>query len=176
MPSCTRGDSKKSGARTGQAFEEEGQAKTHQSRRQGGMALYICPLVVTSNCDIIRSRLIRKSVRRTMSRSPARHTPNSQVPTPTVTRRADTGVPPDCPLAEDSDDVSVTNSKVESPMNHQRRRAALHDPSFTTKAFNAFSSGDAYIRAARDGLARATDQYLKDMRVSSHYIPVAPET
>jgi len=101
-----------------------------------------------------------------MSGSYARHTPNGQVPEPAVMM----GVPPDCPLAEDSNDVSVTNSEVESAMNHRRQRAALRDPVFTTEAFNAFSSGDAYIRAARDGLARATDQHLTDMRVSSHYI------
>ena len=51
-------------------------------------------------------------------------------------------------------------------MNHRRRRAALCDPNFSEEAFNAFNSGDAYIRAARDGLARATDQYLKDIWVS----------
>ena len=55
-------------------------------------------------------------------------------------------------------------------MNHRRRRAALRDPGFTEEAFNAFSSADAYIRAARDGLTRATDQYLKDKRVSTHCI------
>ena len=59
---------------------------------------------------------------------------------------------PDCPYAEGSDDVSVTNSEVESAMNHRRRRAALCDPGFTKEAFNAFSYADAYIRAARDGL------------------------
>ena len=75
---------------------------------------------------------------------------------------------PDCPLAEDSDDVSVTNSEVERAMNHRPWRAALRDPDFTKEAFNAFSSADAYIRATRDGLTRATDQYLKDMRVSAH--------
>ena len=105
-----------------------------------------------------------------MSGSPASHTPNSQVPDPVVMTRADTGVPQDCPLAGDSDDVSVTNSKVESVMNHRCQRAALCDPSFTKDAFNAFNSADAYIRAAQDGLARATDQHLKDMRVSSHCI------
>ena len=72
----------------------------------------------------------------------------------------------DCPSAEDSDDMSVTNSEVESAMNHHRRRAALCDPGFAKEAFDAFSSVDAYIRAAWDGLARATDQHLKDMRVS----------
>ena len=70
---------------------------------------------------------------------------------------------PDCPLSDDSDNVSVTNSEVESAMNHRRRRAAMHDPTFTEEAFNACSSVDAYIRAARDGLARATHQLSKDM-------------
>ena len=106
----------------------------------------------------------------------------SQVLDPALKARADTGVTPDCPSAEQLDDVSITNSEVESAMNHRRRRAALRDPGFTKEAFNAFSSADAYIRAARDGLTRATDQHLKDMRVSTHlyksdnYIPVAPET
>ena len=67
-------------------------------------------------------------------------------------------------------------------MHHRRRRATLRDPGFSEEAFNAFNLGDAYIRSARDELTRATDQYLKDMRVSTHfdksdnYIPVAPET
>ena len=99
---------------------------------------------------------------------PAGHTPNSQVPDPAEKTGADTGVMSDCPLAEDSDDVSVTNSEVESAMNRRRRRTTLRDPDFTKEAFNAFSSPDAYIRAARDGLTRATNQHLKDMRVRSH--------
>ena len=81
---------------------------------------------------------------------------------------ADAGVMPDYPLAEDSDDVSVTNSEVESAMNHRRRRAILQDPGFSEESFNAFNSADAYIRAARDGLNRATYQHLKDMRVNLH--------
>lgn len=78
--------------------------------------------------------------------------------------------------------MSVTNSEVDSAMNHQHWRAALHDPNFTKQAFNAFSPADAYIRATRGGLTRATDQHLKDMRVSTHlcslcnHISVAPET
>ena len=75
------------------------------------------------------------------------------------------GTTPDGPPTEDSDRISATNSEVESAMNHQHRRAALCDPSFSEEAFNAFNSGDAYIRAAQDGLARATNQYLKDIRV-----------
>ena len=92
-----------------------------------------------------------------MSGDPASRASTSQVLDPASRAGADMGATPDCPPSEDSDNVSVTNSEVESAMNHRRRRAALRDPSFTKEAFNAFSSADAYIRAARDGLARATD-------------------
>ena len=92
----------------------------------------------------------------------------SQIADPALRMGADTGVAPDCPFAEDSDDMSVMNSEVESAMNHWRRRAALRDPGFTKEAFNAFSSANAYIRAARDGLTSATCQHLKDMWVSLH--------
>ena len=91
---------------------------------------------------------------------------------PTPRTRVDTGAMPDCPLPEDSDNVSITNSEVESAMNHRRWRAAMRDPNFTEEAFNAFSSADAYIQAARDGLVRATDQHLKDMRVSVDLITI----
>ena len=66
---------------------------------------------------------------------------------------------------EDADMLSATNSEVESAMNHQRGRAVLRNNIFSEEAFNAFNSGDAYIRAAQGGLARATDQYTKDIRV-----------
>ena len=112
--------------------------------------------------------LIRKSVCRTMSGDPADHASTSQIPDPALRTRADTGVTPDWPSTEDSDDMSITNSEVESAMNHRHRRAALRDPGFTEEAFNAFRSADAYIRAARDGLTRATDQHLKDMRVRTN--------
>ena len=74
---------------------------------------------------------------------------------------------PDCPPAEDSDDVSVTNSEVENAMNHRRRRAILQDPGFSEESFNAFNLANAYIRAARDGINRATKQHLKDVQVNS---------
>ena len=79
---------------------------------------------------------------------------------------ANIGTVPYYPLADGSENISVTNSEVESAMGHRRQRAVLRDPGFTKEAFDAFSSADAYIRAARDGLARATDKHLKDMRVS----------
>ena len=117
-----------------------------------------------------------------MSGDLASHASTSRIPNPVPRTEATAEVTPDCPFAEDSDRVSITNFEVESAMNHWRRRAALRDPGFSEEAFNAFNSGDAYIRAARDGLTRATDQYLKDMRESTHlcktdnHIPVAPET
>ena len=103
-----------------------------------------------------------------MSGDPACRASTSQILDTALRMGADTGVTPDCPPSEDSDNVSVTNSEVESAMNHRRQRAALRDPGFAKEVFDAFSSADAYIRAARDGLTRATDQYLKDMQVSTH--------
>ena len=75
------------------------------------------------------------------------------------------GATPNCPPTEDADRLSATNSEVESAMNHRRRRAVLRNGIFSEEDFDAFNSGDAYIRAAQDGLARATDQYAKDIRV-----------
>ena len=72
---------------------------------------------------------------------------------------------PNFPLTEDADMLSATNSEVESATDHRRRRAVLCNSIFSEEAFNAFNSGDAYIRAAQGGLARATDQYVKDIRV-----------
>ena len=80
-----------------------------------------------------------------MSGDPAAHASTSQILDSALRIEADVGVMSDCPSAEESDDVSVTNSKVESAMNHRRRWAALHDPGFSEEAFNAFNSGDAYI-------------------------------
>ena len=91
------------------------------------------------------------------------------------TRRA-----PGAPPTEDADGLSATNSEVESAMNHTRRRTVLRDGCFSQEALDAFNTGDAYLRAAQNGLAKATEQYVKDIRVrkfwSNIYIPVAPET
>ena len=100
---------------------------------------------------------------RTIFGGPAGHTSRSQDLNPAMKTGADAGVTPDCPPAEESDDVSVTNSEVESAMNHRRRRAILQDPGFSEESFNAFNSVDAYIWAARDGINRATKQHLKDV-------------
>ena len=101
-----------------------------------------------------------------MSGDPAGRASTSQVPDPAQRTGADTGVAPNCPSIEDSDDMSGTNFEVESAMNHCRRRAVLRDSGFSKEAFDAFILADSYIRASRDGLARTTDQHLKDMWVS----------
>ena len=100
-----------------------------------------------------------------MSGDPAGHASASRLPEPASRVEANMGTMPDGPPTEDTNRISAANSEVGSAMNHRRRRAALRDPSFSKEAFNAFNSRDTYIRAAQDGLARATDQYLKDIRV-----------
>ena len=117
----------------------------------------------------------RKNARRTISGEVADHASTSRAPGPDIEAEANTGRTPDAPPTEDADRLSATNSKVESAMNHRRRRAVLRDACFSQEAFDAFNSGDAYIRAAQNGLARATDQYVKDIRVrkSDDYIYIS---
>ena len=121
----------------------------------------------------------RKSARRTESGEVANQAFASQAPTPGPEGEASARREPDAPPTEDADRLSATRSEVESAMNHRRRRAVLHDACLSQEAIDAFNSGDAYIRAAQNGLARATDQYVKDVRVSKSddlYVSVAPET
>ena len=114
-----------------------------------------------------------------MSGEAADHASTSRAPGPDMEAEGDMGQATDNPPIEDVDRLSATNSEVESAMNHRRRRAVLRDACFSPEAFDAFNSGEAYLRAAQDGLARATDQYVKDVRVSESndlYVSVAPET
>ena len=107
------------------------------------------------------------------------HASTSRAPGPDIEAEADMGRAQDNPPTEDVDRLSATNSEVEIAMNHRRRRVVLRDACFSPEAFDAFNSGEAYLRAAQDGLARATDQYVKDVRVSKSddlYVSVAPET
>ena len=92
-----------------------------------------------------------------MSNDAADHGSTSRAPGPDIEAEADMGQAPDNPPIEDADRLSATNSEVESAMNHRRRRAVLHDACFSPEAFDAFNSGEAYLCAAQDGLARATD-------------------
>ena len=78
-----------------------------------------------------------------------------------TSKRRARGAPP----TEDTDRLSATHAEVESAMNHRRRRTVLRDACFSLEALDAFNSGDAHLRAAQDGLARATEQYVKDIRV-----------
>ena len=78
----------------------------------------------------------------------------------------DTGRTSGAPPIEDTDGLSSTNSEVESALNHRRRRTVLRDACFSPEALDAFNTGDAYLRAAQNGLARATEQYVKDIQVS----------
>ena len=93
------------------------------------------------------------------------HTSTSRAPGPDIEAEADMGRTPDTPPTEDADRLSTTHSEVESAMNHRRRRAVLRNACFLPEAFDAFNSGEAYLRAAQNGLARAMDQYVKDVRV-----------
>ena len=100
-----------------------------------------------------------------MSGDPANHASTSRIPGLASREEADAGSMPNCPPTEDADMLSAMNSEVESAVNHRRRRAVLRDNIFSEEAFNAFNSGDTYIRGAQGGLARARDQYAKDIRV-----------
>ena len=113
----------------------------------------------------------RKSIRRTITGDLAGRASTNPAPDPAIRTRVDQGKILDCHLQEDSDNVSVTNSEVESAMNHRRQKEAMCDPSFPEEAFNALSSADAYIRAARDGLAGATHLLSNDMRVMLEICP-----
>ena len=93
----------------------------------------------------------------------------SQARTPGPEGEANTRREPDAPPTEDADRLSATRSEVESAMNHRRRRTVLRDACFSPEALNAFNAGDAHLRAAQDGLTRATEQYVNDIPVRNFY-------
>ena len=51
---------------------------------------------------------------------------------------------PDPNPHEDSDNVFVTNSEVESVMNHCRLKEAMRAPAFSEQEFTALSEHDTY--------------------------------
>ena len=106
-----------------------------------------------------------KSVRRTAGVEVANPTSTSQAPMPDSEAGTNTRRAPGAPPTEHADKLSATNSEVESAMNHRRRQTVLRDACFSQEALDAFNSGDAHLRAAQNGLARATEQYVKDIRV-----------
>ena len=101
--------------------------------------------------------LRKKRARRTIS--------TGQASRPGPEAEAVTGRASGAPSTEGADGLSATNLEVESAMNHRRRRTILRDACFSQEALDAFNSGDAYLRAAQNGLARATDHYIRDVRV-----------
>ena len=146
------------------------------------MARPLIPGVIPSR-HIDTSALFRtKRPRRTISGEAANRASTSQAPKPGPEAEANARRVPDAPPTEDVDGLSATNSEVESAMNHRRRRIVLRDTCFSQGALDAFNSGDAYLRAAQNGLARTTEKYVKDIRVRKFwlyiyiYILVAPET
>ena len=106
-----------------------------------------------------------KRPRRTISGEAANRASTSQAPKPGPEAEANTRCAPDAPLTEDADRLSATHSEVESAMNHRHRWTVLRDACFSQEALDAFNSGDAYLHAAQNGLARAMEQYVKDIRV-----------
>src|SRR3954462_11627947 len=100
-----------------------------------------------------------------MSGGAANRATTSQAPTLGPEAGTNTSHAPAAPPTEDADRLSATNSEVERARNHRRRRTVLRDACFSQEALNAFNSGDASLRAAQDGLAKATEQYVKDIRV-----------
>ena len=107
----------------------------------------------------------RKSARRIEPGEVANQASSSHAPTHGPEGEANTRHELDAPPTEDANRLSATRSEVESAMNHRCRWTVLRDMCFSPEALNAFNAGDAYIRAAQNGLARAMDQYVKDIRV-----------
>ena len=130
-----------------------------------GMARPSSQLLYLRGTFDARALFRTKRPRRTISGEAANRASTSQAPTPGPEGEANTRRAPDAPPTEDADRLSATNSEVESAMNHRRRRTVLRDACFSREALDAFNSGDAYLRAAQNGLTRATEQYVKDIRV-----------
>ena len=107
----------------------------------------------------------RKSTCRTESGEVANQASAIQAPTPGPEGEASARREPDASPTEDADRLPATKSEVESAMNHRHRRTVLHDACFSPEALNAFDAGYAHLRAAQDGLTRAMEQYVKDIRV-----------
>ena len=66
---------------------------------------------------------------------------------------------------QEPDDVSFTNSKVESAMNHWHLKEVLCTPALIELEFTALSIVGAYIQAARDGLTGVARLFSKDIHV-----------
>ena len=110
----------------------------------------------------------RKSARRTAGVGVANPASASQAPMPGLEGDVSARREPDTPPTEDADRLSATRFEVESAMNHRRRRTVFRDACLSPEALNVFNAGDTHLRAAQDGLTRATEQYVKDIRVRDY--------
>ena len=107
----------------------------------------------------------RKSARQTASIGIADPTATGRAPVPGLEGEASARREPDPTPTEDTDRLSATKSEVESAMRHRRRRTVFQEACFSPEALDAFNSGDAHLRVAQNGLARAMERYVKDIRV-----------
>ena len=105
-------------------------------------------LAVASNCDSYVHFVSGKRLDGLCPGNPTSRAPDHQGSVPAKETGPDMGAALDCPSAEGLENMYVTNSEVERTMNHRCRRAVLQNPCFSKEAFGAFSSADAYIRAA----------------------------
>ena len=136
------------------------------------MARPLIPGVIPLRHIVTRALFRTKRPRWTISGEAANRASTSQAPKPGPEAEANARRVLDAPPTEDVDGLSATNSEVESAMNHRRRWTILRDGCFSQGALDAFNSGDAYLRAAQNGLARATEQYVKDIRVRNFLVNI----
>ena len=99
-----------------------------------------------------------------MGKRPISQMSANPVPDSSTRMRADAMPIP--PPQDDPDDVSVTNSKVESVMNHHRLQEGMQALAFSGEEFVALSSVDAYFQAARDGFSGVIQLFSKDIHVN----------
>ena len=105
---------------------------------------------------------LRRSTRQTVGKRPVSQIATNPVPNSPIRTRANAAPVP--PPQVDSDDVSVTNSEVESVMNHRCLKEAMRTPALSEQEFTALNSTDAYIRAAREGLAEIIELFSKKVQ------------
>ena len=134
-------------------------------RRCNGKSCHFSSGFIPSRRTNAHALFRKKSARRTISGEFANQSSARQAPKPGPESEVNTRRASEAPPTEDADRLSATNSEVESAMNHRRRRTVLRDACFSPEALNAFNWGHAHLRAAQNGLARATEQYVEDIRV-----------
>ena len=82
-------------------------------------------------------------MQQTVGKRPIRQMSTNPVSDSSTRTRADAMPVP--PPQEDSDDISVTNSEVESMTTRRRLKEAMRAPAFSEQEFAALSTVDAYF-------------------------------